>query len=240
MTKRLSSMFLMLVMTFGSVSALARMPHEVVPEEGSGSPPVATATATSGDPTAIAGAAAVSGAAAISGSHSSSEVESTVDVANRQSQGQGQGQQQGQTTINDNDYQEAFQVGRGIVIPVDCGMGFDAGGANRNGAAFLGMAWTTDKCYTLKAGNAFAAMGEYQLACEMYADVTRKAMKRRKIKELDCSKVAAAIIARQHPTVVVVGSDSTNKTSVSVPPDYATKEYVNQTQDRMLKQIMKK
>jgi hypothetical protein len=111
----------------------------------------------------------------------------------------------------------------GTVIPVDCGFGGQAGGANTSGSGFLGASWTTDRCYTLKVANAWAAMGEYELACEMLSDVSRNAMKRRSKLSVDCMVVGAALRKAHTPQPVVTHDPY-------VAPDltqYATKDYVD-------------
>lgn len=91
------------------------------------------------------------------------------------------------------------QVGtlvQGTVVPVDCGFGGNAGGANTNGLGFLGASWTTDKCYTLKTGTAFAAIGEYDIACELWVDVAKKALARRGV-SVDCNAIARRLRAER-------------------------------------------
>lgn len=195
---------------------------------------------------AVAGAAAVAGssssseAAAVSDSSSDSSSSSGSESAasshqgQGQEQGQGQGQDQGQkqgqsvSTVDNSNY---FNLGRGVLIPVDCGAGFDAGGANRNGAGFFGMTWTTDKCYTFKTGSAFAAMGEYEIACELYSDVARKALKRRGIK-VNCSDVARNVRIQR---------ESSDKGVILVPPtDSVSRKEFQETIERVFKTTQSK
>jgi hypothetical protein len=138
----------------------------------------------------------------------------------------------------------------GTVIPVDCGFGGQAGGSNRNGAGFLGASWTTDKCYTLKAATAWAAMGEYELACEMLVDVTKKALKRRK-RSPDCTVIGASL-RMQHASVptppapqaqlspVVIMGESLLRSAPVAPPAYATEDYVREQVDRAFRRSVGK
>jgi hypothetical protein len=132
----------------------------------------------------------------------------------------------------------------GTVIPVDCGFGGQAGGADRNGSGFLGASWTTDRCYTLKVANAWAAMGEYEYACEMLMDVSRRALKRRGIVGVDCAIVGARLRAwhaMPAPTVtttpVVTRSDAA---STAPAGSYVTQEQLQQAVDRAFKRSQSK
>src|SRR5690606_4186011 len=68
----------------------------------------------------------------------------------------------------------------GTVIPVDCGFGGQAGAAGTRGAGFLGASWTTETCYALKVANAWAAIGQYDMACELWVGITAKILRKRR------------------------------------------------------------
>jgi hypothetical protein len=137
----------------------------------------------------------------------------------------------------------------GTVIPVDCGFGGQAGGANRNGSGFLGVSWTTDKCYTLKAATAWAAMGEYELACVMLVDVTKKALKRAK-RSPDCTAIGATLRALHTNTpaaptspqtpVVIIGESLLPSVNAAPPAAYATEDFVREQVDRAFRKSVSK
>lgn len=207
------------------------------------------------DPSAVAqaGSAAIAGAAAVSGSRSGAVagIESAIEVApvidtslvGGDSSAKSKSEANG-TQLTSVDASSVYErsVGTlimGTVIPVDCGFGGQAGGADRNGSGFLGASWTTDRCYTLKVANAWAAMGEYEYACEMLMDVGRRAMKRRGIVNVDCAVIGARLRAwhaMPAPTVAVTKSEA-----VQGSPPAGSSNYVTQEQlDRAFKQSMSK
>jgi hypothetical protein len=129
----------------------------------------------------------------------------------------------------------------GTVIPVDCGFGGQAGGADRNGSGFLGLTWTTDKCYTLKAATAWAAMGEYELACEMLVDVTKKALKRRH-RIPDCTVIGLSLrMAHDTREPVVINTQSLLPLTPTAPPaNYVTPEQMREYVDRAFRKTVGK
>lgn len=151
-----------------------------------------------------------------------------------------------QTTLVDASSVYERQVGTlimGTVIPVDCGFGGQAGGANTNGSGFLGASWTTDRCYTLKVANSWAAMGEYEYACEMLMDVSRRALKRRGIVAVDCAVIGARLRAWhaiQAPVVTATSSDSTDPVPPAGSSNYVTQEQLREALDRQYKKAMGK
>ena len=147
-----------------------------------------------------------------------------------------------QTTFINTEY--AAQVPAlimGTVIPVDCGFGGQAGGANTHGAGFLGASWTTDRCYTLKVANAWAAMGEYEYACEMLMDVSRRALKRRGIVAVDCAVIGARLRGwHAMPAPVVTRSEISNAAPPTGSSNYVTQEQLQQAVDRAFKKSIGK
>jgi len=127
----------------------------------------------------------------------------------------------------------------GTVIPVDCGFGGQAGGADRSGSGFLGLTWTTDKCYTLKAATAWAAMGEYELACEMLVDVTKKALKRRK-RQPDCTIIGRDLRSAHTPEPVVIHTESLLPSTPVAPTSYVTPEQMREYVDRAFRKSVGK
>lgn len=128
----------------------------------------------------------------------------------------------------------------GTVIPVDCGFGGQAGGANTHGAGFLGASWTTDRCYTLKVANAWAAMGEYEYACEMLMDVSRKALKRRGIVGVDCAVIGARLRGWHAMPVPVVRAEVSNASPPAGSSNYVTQDQLQQALDRAFKKSVGK
>jgi hypothetical protein len=137
----------------------------------------------------------------------------------------------------------------GTVIPVDCGFGGQAGGADRNGSGFLGLSWTTKRCYALKAATAWASMGEYELACEMLVFVTREAWHKISRPKPNCHAIGAnlrtvhaqsqpAPAAPTSPTVVIVGESLVPEMPKS--PAYATEQYVQEAVDRAFRKSVSK
>jgi hypothetical protein len=186
-----------------------------------------------------------------------------------QGQLQGQGQQQGlhsdiavdtsltggdsiseasadgtQTTLVDASSVYERSVGTlimGTVIPVDCGFGGQAGGANTNASGFLGASWTTDRCYTLKVANAWATMGEYEYACEMLMDVSRRALKRRGIVGVDCAVIGARLRGwHAMPTPVVTRTDVSNASPPAGSSNYVTQDQLRDAVDRAFKKSVGK
>lgn len=76
----------------------------------------------------------------------------------------------------------------GTLLPVSCGAGVQAGAQDDGDAGFFGITWTTKRCYSLKVATAWAAMGEYEMACDMFVDITREALKRRG-RHINCTEV---------------------------------------------------
>lgn len=139
------------------------------------------------------GAAAAGDSSAVSGPSTATSGDSTSEANGTQA------------LTNVTNYER--QVGTlimGTTIPVDCGFGGQAGEANTSSSGFLGASWTTDRCYTLKVANSWAAMGQYEYACEMLMDVSRNALKRRGIVSVDCAVVGAALRLQHTPPAPVV------------------------------------
>lgn len=141
----------------------------------------------------------------------------------------------------------------GTVIPVDCGFGGQAGGANTHAAGFLGATWTTDRCYTLKVATSWAAMGQYEYACEMLMDVSRNATKRRKMQKVDCADVGRQLrLAHTAPGPVVTNEPRAEQplqpvqapASPPVPatpaPQYVTPEQMREYVDRAFRKTVGK
>jgi len=206
-------------------------------------------TPPSKDPSAVSGsqsgAAALAGAAAgaVAGARSDVAVDASL-VGGDSSASAVSGDsnaQAGSTNVIDasTSYQRQVPVLiMGTVIPVDCGFGGQAGGANTHAAGFLGATWTTDRCYTLKVATAWAAMGQYEYACEMLMDVSRKALKRRGIIGVDCVIVGKQL-REQHtpPAPVVIHSDVAAEAPKS---SYVTPEEMRNYVDKAFKTSMQK
>lgn len=230
------------VIAAGFMSAQARAGN--THEQPSADP---SAVSTSGA-AALSGSASLAGAASLSGSQSGVQSDIGVDTSlvggdssARARSGDSNASADGtQTTLVDASSVYERSVGTlimGTVIPVDCGFGGQAGGANTNASGFLGASWTTDRCYTLKVANAWAAMGEYEYACEMLMDVSRRAMKRRGIVNVDCAVIGARLRGwHAMPAPVVTKSEA-----VQPAPPAGSSNYVTQEQlDRAFKKSLSK
>lgn len=184
-------------------------------------------------------ARAAAGAAAVSGSRSS--VDASLVSASQAVTGDSSANSEssaGSTNVIDASTNYQRQVPAlimGTVIPVDCGFGGQAGGANTNAAGFLGASWTTDRCYTLKVANAWAAMGEYEYACEMLMDVSRRAAKRRNIADVDCNVVGIRLRADHTVTPVAPAAPR-----IVQDPNYVTQDQLKEALDRAFKKAVAK
>lgn len=213
-----------------ATSAFARMPLTETP------PPEATVPVT-----AIAGSASLSSAGAASDSSSESAARSASNSTSESASHldgellNEQEQEQRQITSNVNQVTN-LSIGRGLIIPVDCGAGFDTGGANKSGAAFLGITWTTKTCYQLKSAIGFTAMGEYATSCEILAYIARDALKARN-KQVDCEVIANRIISRQN---LMIETDKAGRQGYLVPPDVVTRAEFRETIERVFKATQKK
>jgi hypothetical protein len=129
------------------------------------------------------------------GGHSSAAVESTVSARTGDNR----------NTIDASSYytdvRQVPDLAMGTVVAVDCGFAGQAGAAGTGGAGFLGAGWTTKTCYALKVANAWAAVGEYEMACELWTGITQQMLeKRRGITSVDCAVIAKRMAAT-HPVV---------------------------------------
>jgi hypothetical protein len=158
--------------------------------------PTPTPAATHSDASAEAAAQAAALAAAIAAQEQSTEVDVSTDASAEAIQAQEQANRQRAT--QDMSYTDAsMYFTPPSVIPPECGIAGNAGGSSNADSAFLGLAVTSGKCYDLKVAALWLQMGEYGMGCEILADVSRKALKRRGITRLDCNTIAARIYARQ-------------------------------------------
>lgn len=136
----------------------------------------------------------------------------------------------------------------GTVIPVDCGFGGQAGGASTTGSGFLGMSWTTETCYTLKVANAFAAVGQYDMACELWVAIVHKKLKKlRGIEDVDCKALMSTIRYNEPVVPEPVQVNVAAATPVVVPTNGATKadldnavQALTERMDRMYKSSLGK
>lgn len=197
------------------------------------------------NPSAVSasGAAALAGATALAGSMSS--VRTNVDVdANLVGGDNSADARAGSTNLIDASTVYERQVGTlimGTVIPVDCGFGGQAGGANTNGSGFLGASWTTETCYALKVANGFAAVGEYEYACELWIGITSKFLKKRRgITNVDCALIGARLRAAHATPAPVVHVVSDNAFLPAGSSDYVTRAELQTAMDRAFKRAVGK
>jgi len=106
------------------------------------------------------------------------------------------------------------------VIPPACGAAVSAGHSNTHNATALGVAWTTERCWSVVVATDYERMGDYETACELRKDVVRRQLKRLK-RKVDCAQVAASIRA---------SLEKQSSSAALVPPEldsrYVTQEHL--------------
>lgn len=122
------------------------------------------------------------------------------------------------------------------ILVNDCGAGFNGGGAKPGGAGAFGFTWTTSKCYDFKGGNNWAAIGEYEAACHLWADVHRAAFKRQHY-EPNCKAIADRLNSEAAAARHVV---TLPEPKATLDPGYVTKPEVANMIDRAFKQSVSK
>lgn len=120
---------------------------------------------------------------------------------------------------------QAPSTAQGSLMIGACGAGGNAGGSNSGGSAFLGIAFTPRDCKLLLAASAYQALGMYDSACEMVNGIS--AVKAR-WKELGVD--APSCEQKPVPPVVTVPQPVAPPVNVNVtlPPEMATREYVQE------------
>ena len=142
-----------------------------------------------------------------------------------QDQRQTQGQTQGQTLDNRNTNNATSQasnagvqqtvvtersapaLGQGSFAIQGCGVAGNAGHSGTGGASFLGFGFTPKQCYDFQLAQAYAAMGAYEVACEVLNKSTAgQRAQRNGVKLPVCSApvVAAVPLVTQPPSPVVI------------------------------------
>lgn len=105
---------------------------------------------------------------------------------------------------------QAPSIAQGSFAISGCSVGGNAGGSNKNGAAFLGFGWTPKECYAFMLAQAYQSIGQYKAVCDILRNTkTGKRLERDGIELPECL-----------PEIVVVPA----------PVDlseYATKEELN-------------
>lgn len=112
---------------------------------------------------------------------------------------------------------QAPSLGQGAIIPSGCGAGGNAGGSNTHGAAFLGVAFTTDECYLFLLGEKFASIGMPDTACDIWLQ-TKSAKRAFKGKELPSCTIHRTPPPTLAPTVMHVDVSGLTGSSL-VPAD---------------------
>jgi hypothetical protein len=185
---------------------------------GSKSSSVVGDTASASNSTASVGDTIAAGGSALSlsagGDASASQ---TANGGNASNLGNAQS-----VNVSHSGVRNAPSVAQGALITSGCGFGGNAGGSNVNGAGFLGISFTTNECYLYMLAQSFSAIGMPDTACDVLLS-TRSARHAFKGKALpDCTMI------RNRPSVVAVDQG------------LATKEYVNEVTDRVLKRSLSK
>lgn len=119
------------------------------------------------------------------------------------------------------------------IIANDCGTGANAGGSGERGTGALGVTWTTQKCYDFKGGANWIALGEYEAACHLWADVHRDAFKRQHYQP-DCKAIAARL------TEEAERARRVGTATQYIPEDVVTRRELNETVDRVAKKALSK
>jgi len=109
------------------------------------------------------------------------------------------------------------------ILPSGCGAGINGAGADRGAAGALGMTWTTRTCYQFMSATAFAGIGDYETACELWTDLNRDAFKRIG-KTPNCSEVAKRLY-NEH-------NSSATSLAIPAPPVMDMSRYV--TKDELI------
>lgn len=169
--------------------------------------------------------------------------------AQRQTQGQAQGQHQTassdqsqtqsannegntqSTTVETNHVRQAPSLAQGVVMPVGCGVGGNAGGSNTNGAGFLGIAFTPAECYAFMLAASYASLGMIDSACEVLN--TTKAAKRAFGDNAPACKTVIAMTS-------TAASTSTAQTVEPIAEAPPTRAEVDEKIDRAFKQSQSK
>lgn len=123
----------------------------------------------------------------------------------------------------------APSVGQGSLMPSGCGAAGNAGGSQEGGAAFLGIAWTTDQCYALLAAASYAAIGMPDTSCDLLNSMksVQRAYKRIGKSLPDCTTAE-----NRDPTPAVVVLDSHDPAQKDTSP---TRDEVNEAINRAFK-----
>ena len=152
-------------------------------------------------------------------------VPQTQGQAQVQGQHQGQGQEQSansassaaatasnagnqQTVVTE---RSAPALGQGSFAIQGCGVAGNAGHSGVGGASFLGFGFTPKQCYDFQLAQAYAAMGAYEVACEVLNKSTAgQRAQRNGVKLPVCSApvVAAVPLVTQPPSPVVINVES--------------------------------
>src|SRR5210317_128842 len=62
---------------------------------------------------------------------------------------------------------QAPSIAQGSFAISGCSVGGNAGGSNKNGAAFLGFGWTPKECYAFMLAQAYQSIGQYKAVCDI-------------------------------------------------------------------------
>ena len=102
---------------------------------------------------------------------------------------------------------QAPSIAQGSFAITGCSVGGNAGGSNKNGAAFLGFGWTPKECYAFMLAQAYQSIGQYKAVCDILRNT--KVGRRMEDDGIELPECLPQIVA------------------IPVPPDmseYATKE----------------
>ena len=89
---------------------------------------------------------------------------------------------------------QAPSIAQGSFAITGCSVGGNAGGSNKNGAAFLGFGWTPKECYAFMLAQAYQSIGQYKAVCDILRNTkVGKRMERDGIELPQCLPEVVAI-----------------------------------------------
>lgn len=148
---------------------------------------------------------------------------------------------QGGTASVDYSYREVRQapaVGQGSFAIQGCAVAGNVGGSNTNGAAFLGLGWTPDECYTFMLAQAYQSVGEQSAACQILNST--KAAQRARKQGVTLPSCEPSSTPAPETRSIVPAVDTSNFVTREDLNGYITREEAAERDSRVLKQVSAK
>ena len=93
---------------------------------------------------------------------------------------------------------QAPSIAQGSFAITGCSVGGNAGGSNKNGAAFLGFGWTPKECYAFMLAQAYQSIGQYEAVCDILRNTkTGKRMERDGIELPECKPEVVVVVPQE-------------------------------------------